>query len=100
MKVTVVTAGIGLGVSLLAQAALAEQGAVGRFQAVATELPDGAPGLWILDTAFGRAALCSYQDVAESGGITSEGVTWGMSSITCSAFQLPEGGPWDKYQQE
>ena len=73
---------------------------VDRFQALATSLPDGSPGLWVLDTAFGRVAFCSYQKVLEQGGTTSNGVEWSLSEVSCSAFAVTQKGPWDRYQQE
>jgi hypothetical protein len=73
---------------------------IGRFQSIEGSLPDGSPGLWVLDTAFGRVAMCSYQKAREQDGVTSNGVEWSISEVTCTAFTVPEKGPWDKYQKE
>ena len=77
-----------------------ENDEIGRFQATGTSLSDGSPGLWVLDTVFGRVAMCSYQNALEQGGTTSSSTEWSISEVTCSAFTVPKKGPWDKYQKE
>lgn len=104
IKTVLIGLSISAGGLVIGQPAPAEQikieAEAGRFQAVATTLPDGTPGLWVLDTTFGRVALCSYESMDASGGVTSGGVAWSVSDIMCTAFQVPESGPWDRYQQE
>lgn len=65
----------------------------GRYEIAPNTLADGSPSVWLVDTASGRIALCSYQNVSETGGTTSTGVEWSVSELTCTPWKHPDPDP-------